>query len=165
MQNTYTTHRLMLNRLCPNDNAFIFELLNSEGWKQFIGERNIHTIEDADSYIEKITNNPNVVYWVVQLLDTNIRVGLITLIKRDYLEHHDIGFAFLPQYAKNGYAFEATQTVMDDLLADGNHHTLLAITLPDNAPSINLLEKLGLTFVKEFENEREQLGLYAIHAA
>ncbi len=165
MQQTYTTNRLQLNRLSPRDNQFIFELLNTEGWIQFIGNRNIETMDDAIKYIQKIMNNPNLVYWVVQLKDTTNRIGLITFIKRDYLDHHDIGFAFLPQHANNGYAFEAAKTVLTDLLQDKQHKTILASTLPNNVQSIKLLKKLGLQFVNTFENEHEEFRLYAIHAA
>jgi [ribosomal protein S5]-alanine N-acetyltransferase len=165
MQEAYTTDRLTLKRLAPNDNAFIFELLNTKGWIQFIGNRNIETMDDADKYIQKIMNNPNVVYWVVQLKETRANIGLITFIKRDYLDHHDIGFAFLPKHANNGYAFEAAKTVLTDLLKVDQHQTIVATTLPNNAQSIKLLEKLGLQFVKIFENENEALCLFAIHAA
>ncbi len=165
MQETYNTNRLTLKRLSPSDNQFIFELLNTEGWIQFIGNRNIETIDDADKYIQKIMNNSNVVYWIVQLKEAKIALGLITFIKREYLNHNDIGFAFLPQFANNGYAFEAAKTVLTDLLQDKQHKTILASTLPNNVQSIKLLKKLGLQFVNTFENEHEEFRLYAIHAA
>lgn len=46
---------------------------------------------------------------------TRVKIGLVTLIKRDYLDFNDIGFAFLPTYFSNGYAYEATKTVLENL--------------------------------------------------
>jgi len=34
------------------------------------------------------------------------------IIKRDYLEHPDIGFAFLPEFTGKGFAFEIADATM-----------------------------------------------------
>jgi len=162
MQENYKTERLLLNKLSLHDADLIFELLNSEGWKRFIGDRNINTKEDAVNYIHKINNAPGITYWAVRLQEKQIPIGLVTLIKRDYLDHNDIGFAFLPQYAKQGYAFEAASAVLDELLNSGDHSTILATTLKDNVSSIQLLTKLGLAFEREITVGNEKLSLYAI---
>lgn len=161
MQSTYTTTRLTLHQLSAQDSAFILELLNTPGWIQFIGDRNIRSNEDALAYIEKINANPNVTYWVVKTKDPQIAIGLITLIKRDYLEHHDIGFAFLPQYNGKGYAYEATTEVLSDMIKDAAHTRIVAITLKENLSSIALLEKTGLRFEKEIIDNGETLQLYS----
>ena len=41
------TERLRLREFTLNDAAFIIELLNSPGWLQFIGDRNVKTEEQA----------------------------------------------------------------------------------------------------------------------
>ena len=96
MQTNYNTARLLLRTMNADDNTFIFELLNTAGWIKFIGDRNIETSEDADKYIQKIITNPDINYRIVTLQDTETAIGLVTFIKRNYLDHHDIGFAFLP---------------------------------------------------------------------
>src|ERR1700712_4843826 len=98
MQNNYYTKRLILNELSLNDKAFITELLNTPEWIKFIGDRNIRTKENAREYIQKIMVNPNIKYWVVKLQDEKTSIGIITFIKRDYLEYNDIGFAFLSKF-------------------------------------------------------------------
>jgi [ribosomal protein S5]-alanine N-acetyltransferase len=163
MQINYKTERLFLRELTAADNAFIFELLNTAGWIKFIGDRNIKTSEDADKYIQKIIANADVNYRVVILQKNDTAIGLVTCIKRNYLNHSDIGFAFLPVYNKQGYAFEATREVLNDLLKSGQHTTVLATTIPDNTSSIQLLKKLGFSFNKEITNEGEQLHVFAIN--
>lgn len=158
---TYKTERLLLNELCIDDNGFINELVNTQEWIKFIGERNIKTEEDAKCYIQKIMDNPNIRYWVVKLKNENISIGIITFIKRDYLEHHDIGFAFLPKFAKNGYAYEAAISVLNDAMNNKNHHQILATTIKENTTSIKLLEKLGLSFKNELLVGKELLMIYS----
>jgi RimJ/RimL family protein N-acetyltransferase len=142
MQINYKTERLFLRELTAADNAFIFE---------FIGDRNIKTSEDADKYIQKIIANADVNYRVVILQKNDTAIGLVTCIKRNYLNHSDIGFAFLPVYNKQGYAFEATREVLNDLLKSGQHTTVLATTIPDNSfMSLLLIKKNYLTLLNSF---------------
>lgn len=164
MQNNYTTARLVLSKLELADAAFIYELVNTEGWLQFIGDRNVKNIADAEGYVQRINDNPNVTYWVVCTRGDGLPLGLVTLIKRDYLEHSDIGFAFLPQYAGKGYAYEGAVTVLRDLAKDPPHKHFVAITVGDNINSIKLSEKLGLKFSHEFERDGETLSQYIVSA-
>lgn len=163
MLRNYKTARLFLRTLNADDSAFIFELVNTAGWIKFIGDRNINTSEDADKYIQKIITNTDINYRVVTLHNTKTAIGLVTFIKRNYLDHHDIGFAFLPAYSKQGYAFEATQEVLNDLLNSGEHATILASTIPENSTSIQLLKKLGFTFSKDINHEGLALQLFSIN--
>jgi RimJ/RimL family protein N-acetyltransferase len=147
-----------------NDADFIAELVNTQGWLEFIGDRNIRTEEDARKYIQKIMDNPNIRYWIVQLADQKTSIGIITFIKRDYLEHHDIGFAFLPEFTGKGYAHEATMVVLNDIIKDPVHTQILATTVRNNINSIRLLEKLGLTFQNELQIGKDSLLIYAVSA-
>lgn len=162
MKSQITTPRLLLEPLSLKEIPFIFELLNSEGWIKFIGTRNIQSQEDAAKYIQKILDNPDCLYLVFRLKESGQPVGLITLIKREYLEHHDIGFALLPGFERKGYSFEASKQVVQELISSGLHTKILAITMKDNYKSIRLLEKLGLEFEKEIMEDDETLLQYSI---
>lgn len=164
MQVNYKTERLLLNKLSIADMEFIRELVNTQEWIAFIGDRSIHTIEDAKKYVQKIIDNPNITYWVVKLKNEALSIGIITFIKRDYLASHDIGFAFLPEYAKKGYAFEAAASVLNDAIISDKHRQILATTMRENTNSINLLNKLGLRFEKEIQVGKDVLLIYAITA-
>ncbi|KIO78498.1 hypothetical protein TH53_03405 [Pedobacter lusitanus] len=156
------TPRLLLSTVTVNDADFILELLNTPGWLKFIGDRNVKTIEDASNYILKITGGPGTNYFLVKLRDQQIPVGVITFMKRDYLDHHDIGFAFHPDHAGKGYAYEAAKGVLDQLKKDPSHTYIKATVLKDNKRSIQLLERLGLTYEKELEVNERELLLYTI---
>ncbi len=155
-----TTERLTLSPLSEKDSAFVAELLNTDGWIKNIGDRNIRSEKDACEYIQKVNSNPHITYWTVKLKKEGFPIGLVTIIKRDYLPSKDVGFAFLPQFFHKGYAFEATKAVLLALVNSNGLEIILAISLPDNKSSIKLIEKLGLKFEKMINHENSVLGVY-----
>jgi len=144
------TERLVLRRLSSDDAEFILELLNQPSFLRYIGDKGVRTIEDAGRYIQ---TGPVASYerfgfglYLVELKETGVRIGMCGLLKRDTLPDADIGFAFLPDYWSQGYAFEAASGVMTygrDVLG---LKRIVAITSLDNEASIKLLEKIGLKF-------------------
>jgi ribosomal-protein-alanine N-acetyltransferase len=155
-----TTERLSLSILSEQDADFMQRLLNTEGWLRFIGDRNVHSVEDAIAYIRKIKSTADFHYWVARLKSSGTPLGIVTLIKRVYLPHFDIGFAFMPEYGGYGYAFEAAGEVMNMLKGYSLYNPILATTVPHNVQSIKLLTKLGLQFEREIEVEKERLHVY-----
>lgn len=160
MEKPLETDRLRLRILQIEDYTFIKALVNTEGWITFIGDRKVITDEDSKNYIQKITDNKNITYWVVSLKENDIPVGLVTFIKRDYLEFPDLGFAFLPEQAKKGYAFEAASCIVEKLKSEGIHQNILATTIPENNKSIALLRKLGYQYKEEIFQDNEILHVY-----
>ena len=162
------TERLLLRPFTPNDSAFILELLNTEGWIKFIGDRNVRTTEQAKNYIE---NGPIKSYRVnglglslVEVKGSNRSVGMCGLLQRDYLDYPDLGFAFLPGETGKGYAHEIAKAVVDYAFGQLKAEKILAITLPENIRSVNLLQKLGFRYERDFitKDTNETLSLYSL---
>ncbi len=163
LQQTHiTTERLTITPLHIIDAEFMYELLTSQGWLQFIGNRNISNVQDAERYIESLLGSQYAMCWAVRLQNKQTPIGILTFLKRDELEYHDFGFAFLPHYQGCGYAFEASTAVTHQLLQSGEYSTLLAITVMQNNRSVALLEKLGFTFLKENKKGNEILWVYKL---
>ena len=144
------TDRLILRWLEPDDAPFILELLNQPSFLHFIGDRGVGTIEEARGYISQ---GPGQSYaehgfglYLVELKDDLRPIGMCGLLRRETLEDVDLGFAFLPQYWGQGYAFESTKAVLMHGKADFDLKRIVAITASDNEASIRLLEKLGMRF-------------------
>lgn len=156
------TERLQLKILTDNDHPFILELVNTPGWLQFIGDRNIKTEEQAKAYIQKVTESPQIYYWTVTPANENRTIGIITLVKREYLEHFDLGFAFLPDFEGKGYAAEATRAVMYSVPEISKDDKILAITTEENHRSVKLLEKLKFCFDCVIEADDKTLWQYAL---
>ena len=162
------TDRLSLRRFTQCDAPFIFKLLNEPGWLRFIGDRGIVTEGDARSYIETVLIASYRKYgyglYAVDLKEGNIPVGMCGLVKRDWLDDADIGFAMCAYYEGRGYATEAARAVLD--YAHDKHaiRKILAITTGDNDRSIRLLEKIGMTYEKKITSPGDGglLELYSI---
>jgi ribosomal-protein-alanine N-acetyltransferase len=156
------TERLNLKIITEDDSDFMISIVNSKGWLQFIGDRNVHSKKDSIRYIMKIKETQDFYYWIVRLKKTGIPVGIISFIKRSYLENFDIGFAFLPEYNGCGYAYEAAEKVLSLAGKKPEHSIVLATTIPENINSIKLLTKLGMHFEKEIDVENSKLQVYRI---
>jgi RimJ/RimL family protein N-acetyltransferase len=145
---TLQTPRLTLRPLNENDATFVLGLLNQPSFLQFIGDRNVRTLEQARAYISE---GPQASYerngfglLLVQAKAAAAPIGMCGLVKRDYLPDPDIGFAFLPEHWSQGFALEAARAVIDDALDSQTLQRIAAIVQPDNAASIKLLGKLGM---------------------
>lgn len=161
MHTAIETERLHLQPLTTQDHEFIFELVNSKGWLEFISDRKVHSTHDAIAYINRIMTTPAIYYWVVRLKSNKRPAGFITFIKRSYLDYFDIGFAFLPQFHGFGYAHEAGRAVLSLASRQGVYPIVLATTVPSNVRSIHLLKKLGFHFKNEIDVENEKLHVYS----
>ncbi len=159
------TERLELREYTIQDAPFIYKLMNSEGWLKNIGDRNIKTLEDAESYMlknylssyKKHGFGPYLV-----LLKDGTPIGSSGLYKRENLDHPDVGFAFLAEYGGKGYAFEASEAVMSFASETLGFRTIVGITLETNQSSIKLLSKLGLLEVGTYTFEDgEELLLFS----
>lgn len=151
VKSNYLTDRLNIVRLHQSDARFILELTNTEDWIKYIGDRKINNLTAALDYIERILDNPNMIYWTVFDVESTLRIGIITFMKREYLDHWDIGFAFLPRFMDKGLALEAASTILKDIAFNNDNIEVLATTLPNNLKSIKLLKKLGLGYLGEVQ--------------
>ncbi len=161
INNHLETERLMIRPISTSDHDFILELTNTDGWLAFIGDRNIKNSKDAENYIQKILQNENYFYNVLMLKPSNQAIGIITFLKRDTQQYPDFGFALLPSYEKQGFAYEASTAYLDHLKNANSDLTIIGITKPENVKSINLLTKLGFIFDLNQINELgETLSVY-----
>lgn len=149
---TFETERLHLRPLQVSDAEFILELLNEPAFIQNIGDRGVRTLEDARKYIE---NGPLASYeslgfglYLVALRETGVPIGMCGLLKRDHLEHVDLGYAFFERCWGKGYALESARAVRDFAREGLGLTHLAAVVNPDNYKSIHVLEKLGMKFVR-----------------
>jgi len=143
--------------------------MNTPKWIQYIGDRKIHTLEEAKAYIE-VKMLPQLEklgysnYTVIRKSDGE-RLGTCGLYNRDGLEGIDIGFAFLPQFEKKGYAFESVQKLLEVAIHEFAIKEISAITTNENTASQKLLTKIGMTFKKKVRipNDNEELLLYTLN--
>jgi RimJ/RimL family protein N-acetyltransferase len=166
------TPRLRLREFTTEDTEFIIELLNTDGWLKFIGDRNVKTTQQAKEYLEngaiKSYFENGFGLWLVETkTDKNFKIpknliGMCGLIKREHLENPDIGFAFLPEYEGKGFGYEIANEVISYARNFLKLPVIYAITLETNISSRKLLGKIGMKFIKffRFPYSNEELMLY-----
>ena len=161
------TERLRLRWFNSGDSPFILQLLNEPSWIRFIGDKGVSTLQDAQRYIE---DGPMAMYrrvgfglYAVESKEAGELIGMCGLIKREALQDVDLGFAFLPKFWRNGYAFEAATAVMAYGRKELALRRIVAILSPDNYRSGRLLKKLGFRFegMVKFAPTNEEIYLYA----
>jgi [ribosomal protein S5]-alanine N-acetyltransferase len=163
------TRRLTLREFTLNDAPFFQALVNDADWLRFIGDRNVHSNDEARAYLARHYlskyEKDGFGFYLTALKTTGEAIGMCGLIKREGLDDVDIGFAFLPAYRGHGYALEAARASLDyarDVLA---MKRVVAIATPDNVSSIALLKKIDLQFESEVRlpHDPDPLVLYAIN--
>jgi RimJ/RimL family protein N-acetyltransferase len=144
------TERLVLRRVTLDDADLMLAVWNDPGFVRNVGDRGVRTLEQARKAMRSGALQLYADYgygpYAVTLKSDGERIGICGLFKRDNLEHADIGFAMLPGYRGQGFAAEAAFAVRDHAFDDLALEALTAIVSPENAPSIALIEKLGLAF-------------------
>jgi RimJ/RimL family protein N-acetyltransferase len=164
------TERLALRELTAGDAEFVLELLNDPAFIRYIADRGVRTLEQAREYI---LDGPVASYarngfglWLAVLKAGGTPAGICGLLRREGLQDVDVGYAFLPRYRGQGYAFEAAAAVLDYGRQALGLRRIVAIVSPDNARSIRLLEKLGLQFERmvRLPGDDEEIKLFAFAA-
>lgn len=163
---TYETSRLFIRPIDETDAQFILDLLTSPKFLEHIGDREVRTLDQAKMYIRK-KMLPQLYrlgygnYAVIRKSD-NVLVGTCGLHDREGLEGVDIGFAFLPEYEGQGYAFESANKLKEAAIKDFSIREILGVTVENNTSSRRLLEKLGLRFERmiTLPNENKPICLY-----
>jgi len=141
------TQRLTLRRFALSDAHWFLKLVNQPSWIVNIGDRQVHSIADAERYIDvrilsSYAENDFGLYVIESKTDLRV-IGVCGLVKRDTLPEPDIGFALFDEHAGHGYAEEAARAVLALAFDQLGLVRLLAITTPNNERSIKLLQKLG----------------------
>jgi RimJ/RimL family protein N-acetyltransferase len=143
---TIHTQRLTIRPLQTADAGFLLRLMNDPDFIRFIGDRGVRTADEARAYIEDQIARYRGTPWclfVVRHIDNQQPVGVCSFRQRKELTDPDIGFAFLPEFRRQGYAFEATSATLAHLQQTPGIRRIVAIVSADNERSIALLEKLG----------------------
>ncbi|MDG4950927.1 GNAT family N-acetyltransferase [Weeksellaceae bacterium KMM 9724] len=162
----FETDRLILQPTSTSDAQLIFELLNSPKWLKYIGDRKVHSLEAAKDYIqhrmlpqlEKLGFGN---YTVIRKSD-QAKMGICGLYDRAEMEGLDLGYAYVPAYERQGYAYEAANKILEAGFNVFGYDKINAITSKENTASQKLLEKLGFQLhgTTQLPQETEELLLY-----
>lgn len=144
------TPRLTLRRLEFSDAGFLVGLLNQPSFLANIGDKGVRNVEDADRYLRE---GPLAMYqqfgfglWHVSRREDGVAMGICGLLKRDILPDVDIGYAYLPEFWGQGFAFEAAEATLAHAARKFRLPRVVAVVSEGNDGSIRVIEKLGMRF-------------------
>ena len=97
-------------------------------------------------------------FWVVAEVATGDFVGIVGLMtipwQADFTPAVEIGWRIGPRFRRQGYAEEAARAALGFGFATLGLQKIVAFTVPGNAASWKLMEKLGMRHVGEFDHPR-----------
>jgi RimJ/RimL family protein N-acetyltransferase len=161
------TERLFLRRVTLDDSDLMLAVWNDPAFVRNVGDRGIRTTEQAHDAMQagalKLYEDYGYGPYSMVLKSNGSQIGICGLFKRENLEDPDIGFAVLPEFCSRGYAGEAAFAVLAHARDDLGIRKVTAIVSPTNAPSIGLIEKLGLAFetMIAMPGDDEEISLYS----
>jgi len=161
------TARLLIREMNSDDAAFILQLLNEESFLAGIGDKGVKTLENALDYIQSngvdLYEQGGMGMRLVELIDAGAPVGVCGLLKRDFLEWPDVGFAISEPYQGKGFAAEAAKAMVAQGLDELGYKHICGITSDTNLASQRLLEKLGLSLERmvRMSEESDEIRLYS----
>jgi len=165
------TERLQLRWMTLDDTPMMFAVWNDPAFMQFVGDRGIRTLEEAEVSMQQGPVHLYAEYgygpFRVICRDDGADMGVCGLYRRDGLDEPDIGFAFLPEFRGKGFGYEASVAVLDHARDVLKLPRVTAIVSPANDASIALLEKLGMSYDKAMRlpGDDEDVSLYIIDFA
>jgi RimJ/RimL family protein N-acetyltransferase len=162
------TARLRLRRLTFDDSAFLVELLNDRDFLANIGDRGVHSIDDAHRYL---TNGPLASYeqygfglYLMELKDPPTAIGMCGLLHRASHPDVELGFALLPAFRGRGYTQEAARATLQLGIETLGLRVIVAITAPGNAISAHILRSIGFVYERRvrFTDDGGESCLYVL---
>lgn len=144
------TERLTLREITLADAKFIHGLMNEPAYLEYIGDKGVKTVADAERFLSNVAiksyDENGFGHYIVELKTDGTPIGTSGYVKRDELDDPDIGFAFLPEFRKQGYALESAKAVLAFGIEVLGFRNISAITTQHNERSLQLLIKLGFRF-------------------
>ncbi len=162
------TERLRLRAVTVDDSQLMLSVWNDPEFIRHVADRGIKSEEAARDAIRdgaaKLFEDYGYGPYCMQIRESGEMIGICGLFKRENLEYPDLGFAVLPDFRARGYLFEAARAVIEYARDSLGVTTLTAITSPNNTPSRNAIEKLGMTLKGDITmpGEDEAICLYGM---
>jgi RimJ/RimL family protein N-acetyltransferase len=145
------TDRLRLRPMTLDDAPFYLQLVNEPSFLENIGDKGVRSVADARRAIEEgpmaMQKSLGYALMLVERQADGAALGMCGLLRRETLPATDIGYAYLPQYWGQGYAYEAAAAVLAHARDTLQLPRLMGIVSPGNTASRQLLGKLGLSYL------------------
>lgn len=158
------SQRLRYEMMTQDDGQLMFELDQDPAVMRFINGGRPSTMEEIETILLprlKSYTNPDKGWgmWKVTTLETepdcpSTYIGMILVRPMEFFSDApnfndiELGWRFKQISWGKGYATEAAKTLMDMLTRQADVNYISAVADEENLPSINIMKKLGMEFIK-----------------
>lgn len=164
MNEILQTNRLILRELSVEDSKSFYELNLNPNVVRYTGDKEFNNIKEAMSFLENYNDYK---------INGFGRWAVIDKVSKDFLgwcglkydkekDETDIGFRFFEHYWNKGYATESAKACLEYGFEALNLEVIIGRVRAENAASIKVLEKLGLTYKKDFDFDGQKGFIYQI---
>lgn len=153
MKKILETDRLLLRELSIDDAANFHALNENPNVIQFTGDKPFEDVEEARIFLGNYKDYERNGYgrWAVINKVDNEFLGWCGLKYDASKDETDIGFRFFQKHWNKGFATESAMACLNYGFSLLGIQTIVGRAMSENVASIKVLQKLGLTFDREFD--------------
>jgi RimJ/RimL family protein N-acetyltransferase len=148
----FETPHLILRRITEADASLILALNSDPAVLKYLHEPVLQNEEHAREIIRNIIlpqYENNLGRWAIITKGNNEFIGWCGLKHRPELEEIDLGYRLKPTVWGNGFATEAAAATLDHGFKKLHLSIITGRAHVENIASLKVLEKIGMTFIKE----------------
>ncbi|TPH15121.1 GNAT family N-acetyltransferase [Litorilituus lipolyticus] len=162
------SERLSYRLMDQNDGEILWQLDQDPEVMKYISGGKINTMDDINTiFLPRMAKytNPEQGWGLWQVCDkiSQEYLGWVLVRPMDFFSDEpkykdiELGWRFFKKAWGKGYATEAAQAIKDALVEQTDIDYVSAIALEENVGSINIMKKIGMTFLKK-ELHQDPLG-------
>jgi ribosomal-protein-alanine N-acetyltransferase len=159
------TPRLVLRKVIINDAPFFYELNSNPLVVQYTGDiafKDLGTAENIVRFLQKQYEENSYARLIVIEKSTQTAIGWCGLKYHPDTKETDIGYRFMQQHWGKGYATESALACINYGFETLNLTRIIADAMKENIASINVLQKLGMTYFGETLIDNIESVIYEI---
>lgn len=171
--NVPRTTRLDFKLMDEHDAPLLFELDSDPQVMKYLSRGKVTSMQTIkDVFIPRMQAYRNVEMgwglWQVNITQRNEFIGWVLVRPMDFFTESpnyndiEIGWRFKRSSWGKGYASEAAIAIANLIALKPQVHAISATALKDNLASIKVMEKLAMTFIKDYTHIDEQGELPAV---
>lgn len=164
MKQVAETDRLILREFSLEDAQSFYELNLDNEVMKYTADRVFKNLEESTELIRNYKEYEKNGYgrWTVVLKQTHEILGWCGLKYIDSVQEVDLGYRLHRKYWNKGYATEASSVAIAVGFEQYDLDLIVGRTMTDNIASRRVLEKIGMTYWKDFDFEEHPGAYYRV---
>ncbi|MBQ7765274.1 MAG: GNAT family N-acetyltransferase [Lachnospiraceae bacterium] len=145
------TERLCIREMCVGDTEALYRLYEDKSVVEFMEDLPGNREEEKEyiaEYIDKVYGLFGFGMWFVELKETKELIGRVGFqnceLSDEQEETVELGFMIIPQYQRQGYAYEACKAAVTYMQEVFPEYKIKARCKKENKAGISLCKKLGI---------------------